>query len=107
MKTVTLSNPNGVPQISDKYESIEFTLNTGSSDYDLDAQQSTYKAVLVDANYVEIYSTQTISVKFNSTSNHAITISADSLRVFDRQSFYNIFLTNSSGTNATVRIYIK
>lgn len=100
--------PNGRSQNHVDYESIEFTLTNGQTDYDLDANQATYKEVITgEANYVEIYSTETISIKFNATANHAITIEADTLRVFDRQIFKNIYLTNSSGSNSTVRLYIK
>lgn len=104
---LVLQNPNGRDQTSNLYESIEFTLNTGQTDYNLDTQQSTYKANIAEAHYVEIYTSETIKIKFNDTNNHAITVLADTMRVFDRQVFNNIFLTNSSGSNSSVYLYIK
>ena len=101
------SDPNGNAQTKDAYDSVEFTLTNGASDYDLDAQQATFKANVAEPMYVEIYTTQDISVKFNATTNHAVTINANTTRSFDRQIARNIYLTNASGSNSTVRVYAK
>jgi len=104
---VIIQDPNGKAQVKDEYDSIEFTLNTGETNYDLDTNQANFKSNVEHPYYVEIFSTEEISIKFNSTSNHSITIQADTLRVFDRQEAMNIYLTNASGTNSNVKIYVK
>src|SRR3990167_4222377 len=88
------------------YESIEFNLNDGQSDYDLDANQATFLANFKtnDIGYptqVTIRTNNTISVKLNSTSGHAITIaSTDAPFVISGNSIQNLFLSNSSGSTA-------
>ena len=97
----------GKAQAKELYESIEFTLSDGQSDYDLDSQQTTFRANLKPCHYVEIYSTQNITIKFNATTNHSITVRANSREVFDRQIANNIYLTNSSGSDSTINLYLK
>jgi len=96
------------------YESIEFTLSNAESDYDLDAEQATFLTsvgpTLVWNQFptrVTIRTDVDISVKFNSTSNHSITIaSTDS--PFDWVGVVqNIYLTNASGGNAAVKIICR
>lgn len=106
MSTIA-QNPNGTSQQRDDYESIEFTLNTGSTDYDLDDQQATFKAVIPAPMYCRIYTSQNISIKFDATTNHAISLNSGTTTDFDRQTFRNIYLSNSSGSNSTVRVYVK
>ena len=93
------------------YENIEFNLNTGESDYDLDAQQSEFLAVFGAANngrlpsHVQIRTNNTISVKLNSTSNDSITItSTDSPFVITGVMISNMYLSNSSGSTAAVKL---
>lgn len=100
-------NPNGKAQISEPYESIEFNVNTATTDYDVDAQQATFKAVVAEPQYVEISTNYAITIKFNDTANHSISIGANTLRVFDRQVFNNIYITNTSGSTAAIKLYVK
>lgn len=97
------------------YESIEFSLADGQTDYDLDAQQSEFLAVFNQGGvtgaqprfpiYVKIRTDQTISVRINSTGNDSITIpSTDSPFEIKGVKITNLFLTNSSGSAATVRL---
>ncbi len=96
------------------YENIEFTLDNGASEYDLDAQQATFLTRFGVGNvvgdyptYVSIRTSQTISVKLNSTSSHAITIaSTDSPFVIPSVNIRNIYLSNSSGQNSAVKILL-
>lgn len=101
------NDPNGRSQVKPEYESVEFTLVTTTTDYDLDTEQVTFKAVIADPMYCRISTTQNITIRFNATTNHAISLNANTSTEFDRQSFSNIFLSNSSGSSSTVRIYIK
>ena len=93
------------------YESIEFNVNTGTTDYDVDTQQSTFLAVVGPSgpnnqhpSEVIIRTNNTISVKFNSTSNHAITVTSTDSPLSWRGEVQNIFITNNSGATAAVKI---
>lgn len=105
--------------IGDIYESIEFLLGTGSTDYDLAANQPTFLSkfhqttVDVGGNpryptTVRIRTNNTITVRINTTSGHAITISStdspfDILGVQIR----NLFISNSSGNTAAVKLFFR
>lgn len=103
-----LSNPDGNPQACAKYDSVEFSLADGQTNYDVDDQQSDFLSDVLHPYYLELFTTQNITVKFNSTSNPSITVkSTDSPRVFDRQEITNIYLTNASGTSSDIRMYLK
>lgn len=107
MQTSTITSP--------YYENIEFNLNDGQSDYDLDAQQATFLSVFGPTNVaqrypsaVQIRTNNTISVKLNSTSSHAITItSTDSPFWIENVDITNMFLSNSSGNTAAVKLFFE
>lgn len=107
MARVIIQDPNGTTQTKEAYDSVEFALATGQTDYDVASGQSNFKENIDNPSYVEIYTTQNLTLRFNDTGNHSITVSANALRVFDRQIANNIYLTNASGSEATVRLYIK
>lgn len=95
----------------EEYENIEFTLNDGQSDYDLDAQESDFLSAFNQESqpryptYVHIRTNQTISVKINSTSNNSITIpSTDSPFEIKGLKIRNMYFSNSSGNSSTVRL---
>ena len=101
-------------EITPYYESIEFNVSTGTTDYDLDDQQATFLAVLGSANErpypssVVIRTDQTISVKLNSTSNHAITIaSTDSPFTIEGVQIRNLYITNNSGSVAAIKLLFQ
>jgi len=88
------------------YDSIEFSLANGLSDYDLKANESDAFDNLPSYTTVVIRTDQDISVKFNSTSGKTVTIARrnspielDNLFEID-----NIYLTNASGNTANVKI---
>ncbi len=99
-------------ELSNYYENIEFTLDDGQTDYDLDANESDFLTVFGPDNsadkfpeWVEIRTDQTISVKLNLTTNDSITItSTDVPYVIDSVRMKNMFLTNGSGTDAAVKL---
>ena len=107
MSQAIICTGNGSAQIRNPYESIEFNLANATTDHDLDAEEATFKAVLSDPQYCKIYTSQNISIKFDATTSHSVTLSAGTFTEFDRQSFNNIYLTNASGSTSAVRIYIK
>ncbi len=96
--------------INGAYDFATFTLNTGTSDYDVKSNQATLFQNIVTAKKVFIWSNQNISFKFNSTIYMAIP-----LDVGNGESPYegkdillvrNIFITNASGQTATIKILL-
>lgn len=104
------------------YENLEFNLSTAQSDYSLVTNQisptgnlNSYFGAVNGANAsggreatrVQIRTNQTISIKLNSTSNNAITIaSTDSPFTIDGIKITDIFLSNSSGSTAAIKILL-
>ena len=98
------------------YENIEFNLTTGQTDYNLDSNQTSFLTsfgvgdgfpVGEYASYLQIRTNQTISVRINSVSNHSITIaSTDSPFTVQGVQIRNLFLSNSSGSTAAVKIFL-
>jgi hypothetical protein len=97
------------------YESHEFTLATGTADVTLTSQSSTFPAVFKTTNdapgryasQMNLRTDVTVSIKLNSTSNGAITITSnDSPFKLEDVSISQIYLTNTSGGNAAVKILL-
>jgi hypothetical protein len=94
------------------YESIEFTLTNGQSDYNLDTNQTTFLSSF-GANgtfptQVLIRTDYTITVKLNSTSGHSITItSTDSPFAIRGIMIRNLYLSNASGNDAAVKLLFQ
>jgi len=93
------------------YESIEFNLSTGQTNYNLDTQQSTFLSSFGPGNVVDKFPTQltlrtdqTITVKINSTGNHAITVAPTEVLELSGLEIINVFLTNSSGNTAAIKL---
>lgn len=87
------------------YDSMEFTLATGLSDYDVRANVTGAYENLAIYTGISIRSDQNITVKLNNTSYRTITINAG--RPFELSSLLeitNIFITNSSGNTANIKI---
>ena len=96
--------------INGAYDFAQFNLNTGTSDYDVKSNQSSLFQNILIAKKVFIWSNQNISFKFNSTIYTAIP-----LDVGNGESPYegkdillvrNIFITNSSGSTATIKVLL-
>lgn len=93
------------------YESIEFNVNTATTDYDVDTQQSTFLSVVGPTGpnnqhpgEVIIRTNNTITVKFNATTNMGITITSTDSPLIWHGEVQNIFITNNSGSTAAVKI---
>lgn len=88
------------------YDCASIAVVTASTNYDLKANSSgTLFANVSNANYVRIVTDQTISIRFNSTSMPAITMtSTQSPLVFDQLNVGNIYITNASGSTANLRV---
>jgi hypothetical protein len=87
------------------YDSMEFTLASGISDYDVKANVTgAYENVPVYTT-VNIRVDQNVTIKFNSTGNRAVTISSN--RPFELDNLIeitNIYITNTSGSTANIKI---
>ena len=111
MRTLTQYN---MQSVSPYYESVEFNLSTGQSDYNLASNQANFLSVFNTDTHktpnkfpsrMMIRTNETISVKVNSSSNHSITItSVDSPFVLENIEVSNLFLSNSSGNTAAVKL---
>jgi hypothetical protein len=93
-------NPNG------SYDAAEFTVSTGTTNYDTKTNQTTLWNNVSSPGYINIRTDQTISLRLNSTGNPAITItSTDSPFILQNSlPVSNIFVTNNSGNTANVKI---
>jgi len=101
-------------KISPYYESVEFALATASTDYDLDANQADFLSVFSSKtntpypSQVMIRTDQTITIKLNSTGNHAITITAtDSPIILKGLEISNMFISNASGSTANIKLLFQ
>lgn len=101
------ASPFGGNIINEAYESHEFNVNTGTTDGDTNSTQATFRDVVKNPCYLEISSDKLVTIKFNATTNPAITIAANTTRVFDRQIFTNVYISNASGSTAAIKMYIK
>jgi len=94
------------------YENVEFALADSTTDYDLDVNESDFLTDFGPTNvvgsypsWVEIRTDQTITVKLNLATNDSITItSTDSPMTINGTEIINMFLTNSSGSVANVKL---
>jgi len=94
------------------YDWATFTLNSGTTDYNVQSNQANLFLNIPIAKNVFIWSTQDISFKFNNTANPAILFAAESNgeSPFEGKQFLlvsNIFLTNAGGSNATIKILLS
>ena len=97
------------------YESIEFSLPTGQTNYDLDANQAQFLAVFnqdaTDNKWptkMVFRTDQTVTFRLNSTSDDAVTVaSTDSPFTVDGVEIRNVYITNSSGSAATINLFFQ
>lgn len=88
-----------------EYDSMEFTLATGLSDYDVRANVTGAFENIQMYTTINLRSTHNLTIKLNSASNRSITITAG--RPFELNNLMeitNIYITNASGATATIAI---
>ena len=94
----------------DTYDSAEFNLATGQTDYDVADNVSGAFSNIKNAHSIIIRTNKTISVKLNSTDNASITITAaEGSLTIDRKIGFevrNVFVTNASGVTAAIKILL-
>lgn len=89
------------------YDNVEFSLDNDTTNYDVKTNQATAFNNINIATDVSIRTDKTITTRFNSTTNPAITVtSSDSPFNFDSLRVTNIYLTNSSGSAANIKIFM-
>ena len=100
-KSIKVENP-----INQLYDSVEFTLATGLTNYDLDAQQSAAFSNIPTWTSCVIRTDKTITIRLNSTSNPAITINdyESPFHLRTEIEITNIYITNASGDTASIKI---
>ena len=88
------------------YDCASIAVTTATTNGDMKtASAGTLFANVSNANYVRIVTDQTISIRFNTTSMPAVVMTAtQSPLVFDQLNVGNIFITNTSGSIANLRI---
>ena len=91
--------------LTQNYDSAEFTLTTGNTDYDVRTEIAGFFKNIKVYRKVEIRTNVNISVKLNKTGNSAITINfTDSPYTLDIIEVTNIYITNSSGSTASIKL---
>lgn len=93
------------------YESIEFNVNTGTTDYDVDTSQATFLSKVGPTvgpecypRHIVIRTNASVTVKFNATTEHGITVTAADSPLEWVGEVRNIFITNASGGTAAIKI---
>ena len=107
-----MKHPNGQWEDIATYDNVEFALATASTDYNVKTQQVTSFLNVPHAKYVSLRTDQTVTIKLNSASNGAITVtSSDSpfKLVHDEVGLMvdNVFITNNSGSNANIKLFLS
>ena len=92
--------------LSQKYESIEFDLATGQTNYNVATQQANAFSNFASWSSCYIRTNQDITIKLNATSNHTITIRKyeSPFHLPQEIEITNIFITNASGSTAEIKI---
>ena len=99
-------------KVNTSYDNTEFNVTTATTDYNVATNQNTTfgganSKVGELARYVSIRTNGTVTVKFNDTSNHSITVtSSDSPLTLDNLEVSNIFISNVSGTTVAIKIFL-
>jgi len=91
------------------YDWKSFTLTNGQSDYDVSSSQAALFSNVPYAKHVVIFFNKAISVKFNNTAMPAMSFGISRSPFQSPTDFLevaNIYLTNASGSDATIEVLI-
>lgn len=90
------------------YDFAEFSLSSGVSNYDVKANQANLFNNVQIAKTCIIWTTENITCRFNNTTFPALKIDTiDSpAEITKKLDITNLFLTNSSGSTSTVKIWL-
>ena len=87
------------------YESKEFSVSGGTTDYNFKTQQSAFATEPI-VDQAVIRSDKEITVKMNNTSNDSTTVKAEIDSEFNEQ-ISNIYITYSAGATISANIKIR
>ena len=98
-----------IDSICNIYDAVSTTVATGQTNRDMKANNATLFANVSEANYCLITTDQTITIRFNDTSNPGIIMtSSESPKTWKRGEQWlkisNIYVTNASGSTANMKI---
>lgn len=95
-------------RVNTTYDNAEFSVSNGTSDYDVSSNESDAFSNVATAGTVSIRTDVTITVKLNDSGNPGITItSTDSPFDIDTVEVTNLFISNSSGGPAAVKVFLS
>ena len=92
--------------LSDDYDNLEFTLASGITNYDVRTNVTGAFTAHDLYTTINIRTDQNITIKLNSTSNNAITVTSN--RPFELDNLIEIkeiYITNASGNTANIKIF--
>jgi hypothetical protein len=94
--------PNG------SYDAAEFQVSTATTNYDVESNQSALWNNISSPSYINFRTDQTVTIRLNDTSYPAITVtSTDSPFIIENGlPIDNIYITNSSGSTANIKIFM-
>lgn len=94
--------------LGDCYDYASFTLTNGQSNYNVKSNQANLFANVPIATKMIIDTTQALTFKFNRTTYQAIAFNLTDTpsEYINKLNIFNLFLSNASGFDATVRIWL-
>lgn len=92
--------------VSVEYESVEFNVANGTTDYNVSTQQANAFNTLKRWTSASLRTNKAISIKINSTDNPSISISKyeSPFHLKYEIEIANIFITNNSGATAAIKL---
>lgn len=96
------------PVLNGIYDWAEFTLANGASNYDVKSNVISLFSNIVDARKVVIRTNRDIGVRFNSTLFPLVKIDSGETpaEVAELMTIKNMYMTNASGSDATIRVWL-
>ena len=92
-------------KLGEAYDSIEFNLTSPQTDYDVGSNEAAAFVNLAYYTTINIRTNQNLTIKLNSTSNPAITVtSSRPFELDDLMKITNIYISNASGSTAAIKI---
>ena len=93
------------PALGRLYDSIEFTLASGQTDYNIKVNESAAFSALKSYTTINIRTTKEITLKLNDSDLSAITIPRTRpFELDDLMEIINMFISNNSGETASIKI---
>lgn len=90
------------------YDWASFTIPSGTTDYDLKANQSALFKNIPNSRGIVVVLDQTIGIKLNSTSMPMITVTAaqQPFEFLNKKIIQNAYITNNSGSTVNLQVLL-